>query len=325
MTGKAPRPDPRRCARAALPLPLCDVCESVCPVGAITVPAETRAPVIDAETCNRCGACAAACPEAAFPPPVPPPDPSERTWSLVCSGADPEQDLCLNALSIADLALAWAGGVREIEIAEHDCADCDRAGARPFADTLARFNRLAQSRGAASLCAKRVPRPRKSWWQRLAGDGAPDPARRAILRGRPGRGEDDRAAALEEFLALERGSSGPLFPYAPTIDPARCTGCDACVRGCPNGAFQIVAGERPAYVVAAKACTGCGLCVALCDDDAISVTIDGRVGPPVALEAFRCQSCKTMTHRPENSGDDHAELCYICAERQYPRPDNLVL
>ncbi len=228
-------------------------------------------------------------------------------------------------MSVADLALAWGNGVHELEIAEHDCAGCERAGGIPFADTLARFNRLAQSRGARGLRVKPAPRPRKGWLARLAGDSAHDPSRRAILRGRAGHDGDERTVALEVFLTRSRAPSDPLFPFAPVIDADRCTGCDACIRGCPKGALRVVSGEPPAYEIAAQACTGCGLCLALCDADAISVVKYERPGAPVPLRVFRCRSCKVMSHRPENADDRAVELCNICAEREYSRPDNLVL
>ena len=256
---------------------------------------------------------------------MPPPDRSDRVWSLACSGADPDSALCLNALSIADLALAWSNGVRKIEIAEHDCAGCARSGGVSFADTLARFNRLALSRGAPILRVKQGPRPRKGWLARLAGDGAPDPARRAILRGCADRGDDDRTVALADFLTHARDGYEPLFPFAPAIDPVRCTGCDACIRGCPKDALRVRSGEPQTYEIVAQACTGCGWCVALCDADAISVATDGPAGAPVPLRVFFCRSCRKMTHSPETAGDGPQDLCNICAEREYSRPDNLVL
>lgn len=323
MTTALPTLDGNRCARVKLPVPLCDACENACPADAIVL-SPKGGPRIRADACTACGACAAVCPEAAFAPVVPLPDPGDRVWSLGCAGADSSSTYCLNAISMADLAWARAQGIRAIEVSEHDCANCARSGGVPLTDTLSRFNELLQDRAIAPLALTRKPQVKKGWFAKLAGAQAPDPSRRAILRGRPGRGGDSRMDALQEILAAAP-EAARRFPFAPSISADLCTGCDACLRGCPTGALRIIATDPPAYEVAAEKCTGCGWCVALCDDDAISVRLDAVAGSRVPLRVFRCRSCKVLVHRPETDGHAREELCNICAKQEYSRPDNLVL
>ena len=40
-----------------------------------------------------------------------------------------------------------------------------------------------------------------------------------------------------------------------------CTGCESCVRACPEGAVRI---EDKHFIVDLEFCKGCGLCVAVC-------------------------------------------------------------
>ena len=324
MRKRIPGLEARRCARVTLPIPLCESCERACPAEAIGLP-PGGAPRIDPARCSGCGACVAACPEQAFVSPVPPPEPGERAWALRCAGVAGGGDYCLNAISLAELALAAGVGVRRIEVAQFDCAGCERKGAVPFTETLARFNALARTRGLRPLELVRRPRRKPGLFSRLAAPAPPDAGRRALFHQGAGDPGQERADALRRFLGTRRKGARPHFPFAPEIDPARCSGCDACVRGCPSEALRLGEGEQPAYEIDASRCTGCGWCLALCEDDAIAIGIDAPAGGPVALEPFRCSACKAPSHRPARGGEEAWELCNICEKRQYSRPDILVL
>lgn len=54
-----------------------------------------------------------------------------------------------------------------------------------------------------------------------------------------------------------------------TIDEERCTGCGECVKGCPEGAIQIIDGK--ARLVNEAFCDGLGACIGDCPEDAIRV------------------------------------------------------
>lgn len=314
----------RRCARLTLPIPLCDSCASACPARAIDLPA-AGAPGIDPGRCSGCGACVAVCPEVALTSSVPPAEPGDPTWSLSCAGAPGGGAYCLNAISLAELALAVSIGVRRIEAVEFDCDGCDRKGAAPFAATLERFNALARARGQRPLELVRKSGRKSGLLTRLVGGTPADASRRALLRRGTADPGQERADALRVFLSTATKGTRPHYPFAPRIDASRCSGCDACLRGCPQGALHLGPGEPPTYEIDAARCTGCGWCLALCDDDAITIGIDAPAGEPVTLEPFRCSACKTPSHRPKSTGKPVPAHCNVCEKRRYLRPDSLVL
>jgi heterodisulfide reductase subunit A len=64
-----------------------------------------------------------------------------------------------------------------------------------------------------------------------------------------------------------------LEPTLARIDPALCTGCDACTDGCPFDAISLVKenGQAVAEITEAS-CKGCGMCLPLCPENAIQLT-----------------------------------------------------
>lgn len=76
------------------------------------------------------------------------------------------------------------------------------------------------------------------------------------------------------------GVCKPLIEY--WIDPEVCTGCEACVRVCPQ---QSISGEKKApHVVNVMKCVKCGACYDVCRFQAIVVR-SGEVQPAPAVEA----------------------------------------
>src|SRR3989304_8560432 len=53
------------------------------------------------------------------------------------------------------------------------------------------------------------------------------------------------------------------------IDEEKCTGCGLCIKGCAEGALQIIDGK--AKLISEKYCDGLGACIAKCPHDAIIV------------------------------------------------------
>lgn len=80
---------------------------------------------------------------------------------------------------------------------------------------------------------------------------------------------DERRARHAEAKAEEYGLHVPASLH-PVVDPARCLGCGACVRACPEGdVLGLVDGQaRP---IQPARCVGHGLCQRSCPTDAISL------------------------------------------------------
>jgi ferredoxin len=108
---------------------------------------------------------------------------------------------------------------------------------------------------------------------------------------------------------------GALAHMRPEIDPARCTGCDACARICPDGALALDGPPREAYLGIPDRCSGCGLCVDICEAGALRLVSHGPATPwRLALDPDRCRICGVEYHRPPEAAGDPT-LCRICALR----------
>ena len=80
-----------------------------------------------------------------------------------------------------------------------------------------------------------------------------------------------RHAAASSTLqnTIEKNLNEP-FSLHPLIDPAKCAGCGACVRACPEGEIlQLI--QHRAVMVSPTKCVGHGQCEAACPFDAISL------------------------------------------------------
>jgi Fe-S-cluster-containing hydrogenase component 2 len=60
------------------------------------------------------------------------------------------------------------------------------------------------------------------------------------------------------------------------LDEARCSGCGACVRVCPEEAIAVVRGKA---LLDTEACTGCVACVAVCPTGALVPVTEGELVP----------------------------------------------
>jgi Pyruvate/2-oxoacid:ferredoxin oxidoreductase delta subunit len=200
---------------------------------------------------------------------------------------------------------------------------------------LADLARLLDSRGLPVLRLERLPPDR---WQAARDTAVPDTGpsigRRSFLRRGLGLAVDQAATAFG-LAAAERdgiqtvarllpdtGRRGALAPVAPSIDPTACTGCDACVRLCPQQAIRLEReGAGPeagalAYRILPDDCTGCGICVDVCADHAVHLEAWVPVTPvALPLAEATCARCRVSFHRPEFAAGATPALCPICARR----------
>jgi len=240
---------------------------------------------------------------------------------------------CIHALGLRDLARLAAAGCGRLIVATGDCDACPRGDLVRLQSRLADLARLLDSRGLPVLRLERLPADR---WQAARDAAAPDtgPAmgRRFFLRRGLGLAADQAASAFGLAAAEREGIQtvarllpdtarrGALAPVAPSIDATACTGCDACVRLCPQQAIRLErAGpeaEALAYRILPDDCTGCGICVDLCADRAVRLEQWVPAAPAtLPLREATCARCRVHFHRPAFAAGATPALCPICARR----------
>ncbi len=328
MSAHAPIPQINRasCVHSLLLDATCRACADACPCDALTE-GESGGFEPDPDTCTSCGACVAACTEIAISLPLPARDRALRvegaSLTLVCdrhpAAKDGDALPCLHSFGLADLALAWAAGLRRIRIAAGNCDTCDICPPDRLEQRIGQFNVLAHSRGVAAITHHVAgPKALRRWHVDHAQESAPHQGRRAFLRAvaAPVLVEDPEPqdpGALVAFLQRISPEMTPLFPFAPQIDLALCSACDACTRVCPHDALILIndKNNEPAYAVAGSACTCCGLCVDICEEDAIAVATMTGPKPDLPLTRFRCKACGNWQHSLEPSPPEGG-YCRIC-------------
>lgn len=306
---KVPELDASACVRGRLRGASCADCALSCPAGAImpTPSSITLAP----DLCSGCGQCQGACPAGALGAPDHPPV-QGALMVLACSKVGGPDIGCAHALGLEDLARLWLQGVRQIAVATADCGACEDAPETRLDQRVSVLNRLLAPRGLDPLRLRRA-RPE----ERAREDAPSDPARRRAF-GQVQPEEASGATALSRLQAL--GPADAPYAVAPEFDPNACTGCNACIRICPEGALMLVkdAGGSLCYQIDAAACTGCALCEDCCDDTAIHLS--RFAAPPAALPlvAFRCRSCGVESVAPV-TGEAAPHLCRICRKAPHAR------
>lgn len=328
-----------RCVHSVCEQASCRRCVDACPTGAWVIDDERLG--IDTARCDGCGLCAPVCPQSAIIVECEPllgRDHDRTIAMLGCRPALPQAIgdgvlPCVHALGERGLARMAALPVTRLLVATGDCDECPRGRVTRLGERVLGMNRLLASRGLPSLQMERL---RADSWlatrDRLKPEAGPSLDRRSFLRRglrlgleraveRLGLAEAERQAirAPSRFLALAPSSG--LAPVGPRIDPARCTGCDACVRLCPQGALLLdTAGPEPCYRLVPDDCTGCGLCVDVCADAAITLQPWASAAPTqLALEQGKCRDCGVSFHRPAaGDGGDHAR-CPVCERTRHRR------
>ncbi len=348
-----------RCAHQRVAGATCRACVASCARQAWQLLDEGLS--FDADRCDGCGLCVAACPLEALEVPAPTPivaTDGERLLWLACERAgiappdgtpDPAGFTpCLHTLT-PDWVLQWQQRHRitQLRLASGDCATCERRPAetlqghwQPVAERLSR---------AGQPVPTLVPTDARQWQARANRSDQPDPRRRNFLgRLLQGPGTPPRDPARQNSLApltsgrrhlvhtLAAGPGGPTTAplWQLRLDPDRCTWCMACAKLCPEQALTQHADPDETvdhFTLHAARCTGCTLCLDVCDSQALSLSgpDQPRSPHPQVFELQReiCPVCRVTYHRqrpPRNAASHESEPCPTCRRGRPVWPDRVV-
>lgn len=227
---------------------------------------------------------------------------------LACSHSGAHVSVgCAHAPGLELLAAWWLSGVRVLAVATAECAACPDTPQVLLSERVAQLNALLSARELEVMHIRRARRD-----ERRRSEAPVDAGRRRLMPG----ARSAENGALAQVLAM---GAGPMV-HSPVIDAARCSGCNACIRTCPDAVLSLVKDASGAffYTTDASLCTGCALCEDVCDDDAISVLPHAPPPAPVALRSFACRMCGVQSYEPKDRSSD---LCRICRTR--PHASNL--
>ncbi|MFV0360585.1 4Fe-4S binding protein [Tropicimonas sp.] len=312
--------DGAACVHGLTPMARCADCIDACPHRALSLGLDGIE--FDSSACRGCGACAGICPARAIRLDAPQPVREGDTLIAVCArhpatGGRAARG-CIHGYGINDLA-GWAlAGIRRIACGTGDCDTCPDAPASRLGETAAHLAGLAAAHGrtAPEVAPASIAELRR--WMLSADDG-PVPARRALLAAltAPLRGDEAPRPALERL----QETGGGRFAFVPVIDAQACTGCDTCLRLCPEGVLSTVADERGGirYHCNPARCTGCLLCEDVCTDNAIEVEAMTAAPADVLLEQFTCRACGIGVHVPASGTLAADGLCPVCARTGHHR------
>lgn len=210
---------------------------------------------------------------------------------------DSEPEALVAALD--SVARAYLDGIRLVL-----CLACEGQ------DLVRSVNRLLTVRGLEPMRFKYIP-PTDRRAAKLV-DICEDHDRVARRRGIFMTAAASSPTALAQIQAVE----GALFAVSPEIDPARCTGCDACTRICPSDVLtqiKMPSGDL-AYHIDAGTCDACGLCQAVCDPEAIALRTMIDTPSDIQLRSWVCKDCGVGVHQPASQPDIGDGLCPPCRQ-----------
>lgn len=305
--------DPKSCSFGRLAASSCAACATACPRAALE--ASDEGLTLDPEACSACGACVAVCPQGAIRlgglEALAVRGRLREDAGLICPRRA-KTGVCLQALGLRALAALWLAGTRRIVGLTADCATCPEGAGLDFEGRLGLLNQLLTDRDLPVMVWQKADAVPHGLPLIGAKDAVVNPLRRALLGGLvPAPARDKPLARLQSLVAR----APPRLAFVPQIDPARCTGCDACIRLCPEAALSLIKDESGGMVYQAISlhCSGCGLCADVCHGEALTVRQCHSEAPDVALTSLNCRGCGVDVHVPTAGPWATSGLCPICA------------
>ncbi len=324
-----------RCVHSLVQTATCSACVDACPHDAWVLNEEYLG--IDTELCDGCGLCAPVCPQGAITYQH---DPIQREGEaytlalLACehAGIDLTDGVvpCVHALGLGELLDLYRQGVRELDICVGNCDGCERGSAKRLEQWVSEANTLLGSRELQPFTLRKLPVD--TWESTLAALRPADDAqmnRRLFLRRaigsamneglkRTGFADSQRGEFIPPAMHLLPHADNAVVPFAPSIDPTRCNGCDACATLCPHDVISLLTTDgQYRYHITAEKCSGCGICRDVCDQDAISLVEYRQVQQTeVTLQRGRCRACGVPFHLPVDQ-DEVDDLCHICRQSNH--------
>ena len=347
--------DADRCAHTRIARATCQHCVDVCPTQAWHIDEDGL--TFDAEHCDRCDLCVAACPHEALSVPAPvakvclTPQPQvlmacdHSTHGLSANGANGNHaagvTTCLHSLSPAWLwDQAQHHKALEFLLLSGSCKQCPR---RP--------EQMLHTRWQAWVDRTQQPSPRLTWatsaqWAAAVQNAKPpeSPRRKLLLKlmpsapGGPAKAANasltsGRSAAAAHLRGQVRAA--PTVPpfWSVTLDGQKCNWCMTCLHLCPKRAFSMTSsktGDRGLFALDSTLCTGCGLCTDVCDVHALAISEPVGTNHRETSQLWRlgnhvCSACGTRHWRPVDVRTSETDTrCPACLGGKPPKRHRII-